>query len=194
MASRGTGGGTMEEERRRYTPEDVLGYRVGPGESNPGVYMGIDPGVRGSVSLVAGGMAATLRLKDKSPAEVWAWMRKYGRHAGAAVIERVQGYIGRPTRGNQMFKFGYSAGLLEMALIALGFVEGDTYWRDVPRVWQRALSLPPRGKGETDSKWKGRLAEEARGMFPGVAIVTAEADSILIAEYCRRRCGEGRET
>ncbi len=55
-----------------------------------------------------------------------------------------------------------------------------------PKEWQKEFGLK-REKGQTKAAYKRDLKELAQDLFPDVIVTLATADSMLIAEYCRRR-------
>lgn len=83
---------------------------------------------------------------------------------------------------NATWTFAQHYGELRMALVMRGFE--PEYIRPVD--WMRALGIPKREKGMSQTAWKGRLHDKAKELFPDLKIIKAAADSVLIAETCRR--------
>ena len=165
----------------------------------PLFFLGIDPGRSGGMALLRHPDYAPVTKKPvvvakvclsklKTPRSILYWLDEYANLTGryVAVMERVGGYIssnfGIPGMGSAMFNFGKNFGWLEMALASYGI----PYSLVSPATWQRGLGITPRGKKESKSDWKQRLASEARKRFPNEKITLATADALLLAEYCRR--------
>lgn len=174
------------------------------------VYVGVDPGGSGGVCYIIGNDVAcvptpndweTFRLFRNIGLEEWGYR---GRRA---VIEWVRS---SPQMGvASAFTFGCNYGKLLMALTAVGI----SFEEVRPQVWQKALLIPPRRKGEkkkvmnkkgkevirevggeSDTEFKDRLRQFAQRLFPNLdawnqnlTYQRAVCDSILIAEYCRRK-------
>jgi hypothetical protein len=118
-----------------------------------------------------------------------------------AVIEKVGGYTGEGQPGSRMFNFGKNYGSLLMALTAAEI----SFEEVAPQRWQQAFAVAPRkykkvGKKkvwiETKRQFKERLRRKAQQIFPQLPIWSepksrgrqlAIADSLLIAEFCRRK-------
>lgn len=155
------------------------------------LFIGIDPGASGALAVLDGSVTAT--ASPRTERDLWDWISRFGPwidgelreeplHA-FAVIEKVQGYIGLAHPGSAMFKFGVSYGGLRMALIAAGIPFEEV----APQRWQRALGIAPRRKDESRGQFKNRLKARAQQLFPHVSVTLANADALLIAEYCRRQ-------
>ena len=153
------------------------------------VYMGIDPGASGGIAVLIG-RDAICKAMPETERDVWEWLGGYGVSAqcdACAVIEKVSGYIGKQQPGSAMFKFGYSAGMLQAFLIAADI----PYEAVTPQAWQKALGIPKKGKDESKGQWKNRLKSFAQKLHPKVKVTLAVADALLIATYCQRKA-EGR--
>lgn len=97
-----------------------------------------------------------------------------------------------PKQGvTSMFTFGRGLGRIEGVIETLRL----PYEFVRPQVWQAALRIPPRKKRkqgrktiwlETQPEFKKRLLRKARQLFPRIDVKLEIADSLLIAEYCRR--------
>jgi len=147
-------------------------------------YIGIDPGAQGGMAALLDGGAVCFTSMPKDEAGIWRWVRSFepdGDRDVRAVIEQVQGYIGEGQPGSSMFKFGQGYGTLRMALVAAGI----PFEAVTPRVWQSALSIPPRKKSENRGQWKQRLKTEAEIRYPRLLVTLAVADALLLAEYCK---------
>jgi hypothetical protein len=161
-------------------------------------YLGIDPGASGGLTAIRRPVGPPItQSMPATLADAWEWINNFSGvkfpDGVFAVIEQVQGYMGGPdgqkgggsSNGRAMFTFGQSYGSLLMALTAAG-IPFETV---TPQRWQRALLIPPRKKktGETRAAFKNRLKAKAQALFPQLRVTLATADSLLIAEYCRRK-------
>ena len=100
-----------------------------------------------------------------------------------AIVEHVQGYVGSPTTGSQMFNFGWNYGSLRMAL----FSNHVPFEKVSPGKWQQSFGIAKRGPNETRSKFKNRLKAKAQELFPSVKGITLKTcDALLLVEYARR--------
>lgn len=160
------------------------------------VFIGVDPGASGGIAVILGAHVEDQTVEVQAIGnltihQLWQQFDALGQTDCVAVLEQVGGFIpktsagyegGSYARGSHMFTFGSWYGRLQMALTGAGI----PYQQIVPRVWQRALGMK-RDKGETDSKWKGRLKAKALELYPRVKVTLATADALLMAEYCRRK-------
>ena len=157
-----------------------------PPSRNMRVYIGIDPGQSGGlVAITAEEVMAT--PMPSTERDVWDWISQYEEDWAAAritpavaVIEKVHSFPGQGVVST--FKFGMGYGGLRMALIASSIPFEEV----TPRTWQKALSIPPKKKTESNSQWKNRLKQKAQQLFPEVKVTLKTADALLIAEFCRR--------
>jgi hypothetical protein len=163
----------------------------------PLAFIGVDPGRSGGMACIMGGKLLAVSKTPDSEDDVLETMRilaGFGLEGGGcrAVIELVQGYIGRGvTTGTQMFNFGRSYGTLRMALVACGFREGETFVATQPHQWQKTIGIKKRDEEESRTEFKNRLKAKAIDLFPMNAthITLSTCDAVLIAEYCRIRYG-----
>lgn len=147
-------------------------------------YIGIDPGASGGVAIVDRAGHVVDETKMLEPRELHEWLVErlgwYGNHENQAraVLERVSS---SPQMGvASSFTFGRSYGRLEMLLAGLAI----PYDAVVPRVWQPAVGVVyPKGKPRDKNISKARAAQ----LFPRATITHANADALLLAEYCRRQ-------
>ena len=111
--------------------------------------------------------------------DLWTLLDSLKYDVDLAFIEKVSAM---PKQGvSSTFKFGYSAGALEMALVAAGI----PYRFVTPVKWCGALGLRKK-PGESNTNWKCRHKALAQSLFPQLKITHANADALLIAEYGRR--------
>lgn len=190
----------------------MLGYErkgrrpLRPAAQERTIYIGVDPGKTGGlVALLR--HSTTVTQMPTTERDTWEWFKQVvgGSQRVVAVIELVGGYMGKGTEapGSAMFKFGRGYGNLTGFMTA---TERISYEEVPPHVWQRALGIPPRKKGnrrpvvnkkgktvvkmvggESKSQWKNRLKAKAQQLFPSVEVTLATADALLIALYCKRK-------
>jgi len=149
------------------------------------LFIGVDPGVTGGVSALdaRGTVTACFKMPD-TLADLLGMLRSL-HPPGApcfAFLERVNaGVFGKP--GQKMgvtsaFTFGKGLGALEMGLLAAGI----PYEFVAPITWQNAIGCRTHGD-------KNISKARAHALFPTLTITHATADSLLIAEHCRRVVG-----
>jgi hypothetical protein len=142
------------------------------------IYIGVDPGGSGAMARVRDDKVLFVK-NDDTESELHAWL-ELAKFAAVthkcglfAYIERVHSM---PKQGvASSFKFGQSYGFLRGLLIAckIPFEEVS------PVKWQTAMGC--RSGGD-----KNVTKARAQQLFPDVRITHANADAILLAEYCRR--------
>lgn len=157
-------------------------------------YVGVDPGKDGGISIIEGDEVKAIPLPDTEWNRCWLIRDLLNtsekKHALLHVcIERVHS---RPRQSAQSgFTFGRGVGLLMGAFYTMNVSCIEV----LPKTWQKDLPISPRKKNEPTYKWKKRLLEVAQKLFPslenwekGVTMreKLAVADSLLIANYCRR--------
>lgn len=152
------------------------------------LFVGIDPGASGGIAVVTrdGAVFTTSKMPgtDRDILDVLAPFAHNGpTPAARAVIEKVgvTPQMGVVSAG----AFMKNVGKLLMALTAAGIPFDEV----TPGTWQRALGcLQPRGADHTvGKKDKNITKSRAQQLFPAITITHAIADSLLIAEFARRR-------
>jgi hypothetical protein len=152
------------------------------------LFMGIDPGMKGSVSVIdeRGDPKLIFELEGMNCSMIWTvfgsvynlWQ---GYKSLTSIMEKVGGYNpgSKGNIGSRMFTFGANYGRLQMALKAKGIS-----WKEVtPRVWQKEFEVVEK----SGPKLKRELKEIAQGLFSQTKVTLNIADSLLISEYCRRK-------
>lgn len=169
----------------------ITGTTTGSTRTQPStVYIGIDPGQAGGlVALFSSGKIEATPMPE-TELGIWQWFDSIRRNNCHTVIEKVHSM---PEQGvASSFKFGWGYGQLRMALIAAGIPFEEV----MPKVWQKALAIPPKKKDEGKPQWKTRLLAFAQQLFPALPLWSekkakgkqlAVADAILIAEFCKRK-------
>lgn len=145
------------------------------------IYLGIDPGKSGAIcSVNLFGFPETITRLNVTSRDIWNKLSDISvDHQCVAIIELVNAM---PNQGvASTFKFGESFGLL------LGFLtaSGIPFERVRPSVWCKSMGLKRKDK-ESNTDWKNRHKQLAQELFPDIEITHANADALLIAEYCRR--------
>ena len=157
------------------------------------VYIGIDPGVSGGISVIYSDGEVTSRPMPENEYDIYSILNGTNLDGPIhrptprfAVIEKVGGYIprhpgaahgGQP--GSHMFKFGRNVGVLIGIMMALHI----KFEEIPPQTWQKHYQLQ---QPQEKQHWKNTLKEEAQRLFPDLKVTLKTADSLLLAEYCRR--------
>ena len=138
------------------------------------VYIGIDPGQSGSIAVVFPSGNATWIKLDSTDHDIADWLRDIQvNHHGICCIERVSAM---PKQGvSSTFKFGRSFGFLQGLLVAFQI----PFELVTPQKWQGFMGCRTGG-----DKNVSKVA--AQRLHPSLKITHANADALLIAEYCRR--------
>ena len=138
-------------------------------------WIGVDPGKNGGISFIFHTDPVAYKIPETN-ADLVELLRNIQEMSGGncfACLERVSS---SPQMGVvSAFTFGQGYGALQMALTACGI----PFELVSPAVWQREMKCLSRG----DKNVTKRRAQE---LFPTIKISHAIADSLLIAEYCRR--------
>lgn len=137
------------------------------------VYLGIDPGASGAIAALTSAGPIWIKLSETEH-DVSEWLANYANRDGSrAIIEQVNAM---PKQGlSSTFKFGKSYGFL----IGLLTAHRVPYKLATPRTWMRAIGTMSGGD-------KNLTKAAAQRMWPDLKITHANADALLIAEYCRR--------
>ncbi len=153
------------------------------------LFLGLDPGLTGGISVVNyAGMLECFTEMPKTNRDILNWLWEYAPRSGFRPVARIELVHSFPGQGvSSTFKFGKGFGGLLMALDVIKI----PYETVSPRSWQKELGVRPRKKKgkkflETKRQFKVRLKEHAQRLFPKFDIPVDPADSVLIAEYCRR--------
>jgi len=151
-------------------------------------FIGIDTGKSGGIALihVASGFCTpgtegtvtitTMSLKDATERDVWLFVKEARRGCSTkdfGVIEKVHS---SPQMGVvSSFTFGKSYGFLRGVLTGSGMAFDEVS----PQKWQKYMGCLTKGD-------KNISKAKAQQLFPNVKITHANADALLLAEYCRR--------
>ena len=147
------------------------------------VYIGIDPGKKGGVATISEDGVKVYQWDDQRFIEDMRqhanWLDKC-----VAAVEKVGAMPGQGV--TSMFSFGQSYGFILGVLTAFGI----PYQLVSPATWKREFGL-------LKSQKQGSV-DVCKRLFPGVSLLPTErcrkesdgmAESLLIAEYARRKFG-----
>lgn len=149
-------------------------------------FVGIDPGVNGGIVSISPSGEITCVKMPSNYKDLWKVINGFSLQPTIACLEMVTGYItGSEAETSQMFTFGVNYGSL-LAFLTLADITFDQVH---PVTWQSSFGLK-RAKENCDRiDWKRRLKAEAQRLFPSVKVTLWNADSLLLAEYGRRKYG-----
>lgn len=140
------------------------------------IYIGVDPGASGAIVVLNRGLELRGLIRNsETEADIAAFVRSQAHdvYKPFAYIERVHSM---PKQGvASSFKFGQSYGFLRGLLIACGI----PFEEISPVKWQTEMKC--RSGGD-----KNVTKARAQQLFPDVKVTHANADALLLAEYCRR--------
>ncbi len=138
--------------------------------------LGIDPGAHGCASLltVDGKVFECLLFDKHTPRELCDAFSEFRADIVSSMVEKVHSM---PRQGvASTFKFGYQfgqiVGILTGLKIPFEFV--------TPQRWQKEMGCQTKGD-------KNVSKQKAEQLFPNQKITHGNADSLIIAEYARRR-------
>lgn len=152
--------------------------------------VGIDPGVNGAFAVIEKGRPV---LTVKMPKDIMGMRNAIFRLAALDTIWCVEKVQPRPSQSlkgviTSCVNWGILQAILHMSYGRVIYV--------TPQEWQKTLGLNrnwDRPKGMSDEKWssfkysqrKKLHKDVAIEMFPDIKVTFANADALLIAEYCR---------
>ena len=139
------------------------------------IYIGIDPGASGGIAVYEDGHGMVATKMPETEADIALEFQSWKLMGPSkAIIEKVHAMPGQGV--TSMFSFGKNYGFLRGCLISLGIPFDEV----TPQTWQKALGCLTKGD-------KNVSKAKAQQLFPGIKVTHAIADSLLIAEYLRRR-------
>ena len=145
------------------------------GDGQVSVFIGIDPGGSGGAAMLdsAGAIIDVAKFKPMTLRDMADLFEEWATYPGTkAIIEKVHSM---PKQGvSSTFKFGENFGMLQMALAAY-HIEFDYV---TPQKWQGFMNC--RSGGD-----KNVTKARAQHRWPHYKITHANADCLLIADYCR---------
>lgn len=157
-------------------------------------FLGVDPGVSGGMVALCGQTVCSTSLEKMDRYDIRNWIEdkalNWSDGGIYACIEKVGGFIGgtgkqgerkNVSAAHKAFTFGESFGWLSMALVSARI----THRMILPKVWQKALGIKPRKKGESKPSFKGRMKKLAQVRYPEEKVTLATSDALLLATYCK---------
>lgn len=153
-------------------------------------FAGIDPGASGSMSVIdeTGKLIGCTRFNKGTDKEIYEFMSEMSMLGQLfCVKERVWAMPSTDSEGRKMgastsFTFGENNGFIRGLLVGCQIA----YEESTPQTWQKSFGMK-KDKGEGQTDYKRRLRQKAEELFPAIKITNDMADSLLIAEYCRRK-------
>lgn len=151
-------------------------------------YIGIDPGERGAIAVLANGDPSIWRLENATELDTWNFLAQWIGRDCTALIEQQTARptfvpsLGKPTILASTCHLYGNYRMLRAMLTCANYRFEDC----PPKRWQQGLHIPTREKTEKDNQWKGRLKSKCQQLFPSVKVTLGNADALLIAEWCRR--------
>jgi len=142
------------------------------------MWIGVDPGASGGIARLANGVEPYAWKMPETERDISELFRPFSEYKRIfCVIESVHSM---PKQGvTSSFSFGRNYGFLRGMLIAYQIPFEEV----TPIKWQKALACQSHGD-------KNITKSRAQQLFPELKITHATADSLLIAEYCRRTYGK----
>lgn len=144
--------------------------------------LAIDPGASGGFAWCdCEGNSRCLAMPDTFGDVIDLLRERRAEGIFVAVVEEVGGFCGVGQPGSAMFKFGKGCGVIEGALMALGYrVELVK-----PQKWQKPFGLGTTKQAGGKSEWKRKMKAEAQRRFPWCDVTLKTADALLILDYAR---------
>jgi hypothetical protein len=144
--------------------------------------LAIDPGASGGIAVLdSEGNPNCFNMPDTFGDVVECLRAARSTGIVTAFVEEVGGFCGVGQPGSAMFKFGKGCGVIEGALMALGFrIELVK-----PQKWQKHFGLGTTKQAGGKADWKRKLKAEAQRRFPACDVTLKTADALLILDYAR---------
>ena len=143
-------------------------------------FIGVDPGGSGAIVFIETRIDDVWFVKCKETEGDLHGALTLSHEPSFAMIEKVSSMPGQGV--SSTFKFGQSYGFLRGLLIA----HEIPFETVTPGKWQKEFGLIRKDKNESGTDKKNRHKARAQELFPSVKVTHANADALLIAEYCRR--------
>jgi len=160
-------------------------------------YVGVDPGASGAIVALTpdGTIVYSEKFHDRGPKELYDIVHQVVQPLSHVCMELVtpsppQDGPARRSGTLSMFNFGKNVGHLEVSVLTA--VTDGRLRMVTPATWQKCFGLYGMGKMDRTTK-KNIHKAKAIELFgtQGKAITHANADALLIAEYCRRTTPNG---
>ena len=169
-------------------PKLIKAYK-GPFETPPRIYMGLDPGLGGGIAAI-NNVTGEIVLFPLSTTDHAIWdavQTACGLAEGNDIeIKACLEWINPAIQGiakSGMSKLYGSYKALGMALVAAQISHEVVQ----PKKWQTAMGCPLRAKSDSSDKWKKKLLNHAKNLYPkqkGLSLATG--DALLMATYYMR--------
>jgi len=138
-------------------------------------FIGIDPGQSGSIAVIFPSGNSTWIKLDSTDHDIANWLTEISDLYSGSVC-RIEKVNAMPKQGvSSTFKFGRSFGFLQGLLVAFQI----PFELVTPQKWQGFMGCRTAGD-------KNVSKAAAQRLFPSLKITHANADALLLAEYCRR--------
>ena len=143
------------------------------------LFLGIDPGWNGSFAIYDAreNSVQTINMPDDIFGIVDVFKQLRSQAVKFAIMEKVQGYIGKNQPGSRMFRFGENFGALECCLAFFQIRHSIL----PPQKWRQLLGIPVRGKSMNKAEYQRLLVRHCMQLIPGCEVSIKTADSILLA-------------
>jgi len=144
------------------------------------VYMGIDPGSTGAISVIHENKQEVYRHSKGTLYDMWDFISAVKKGGPCvAVLEKVHSMPGQGVAST--FKFGQNYGMVKAFLVAARI----PFTEVTPQSWMKFYGMK-KTKTESKTDWKRRLKERAQQLYPDMKITNDMADAILISHYCMK--------
>lgn len=146
------------------------------------IIIGVDVGKEGGVAVIDGNKVL---ITHKTPDTIQGHfdlietiLIGLGDRSCLVLIEQVTGRYG--DSAHSAFAFGFNACKMHCAFTIAGLPFELVH----PKTWLKTIGLK-KAKGEDNTKWKNRLKDEVKRLYPSYAgsVTLWNADAILIAEH-----------
>ena len=159
--------------------------------NNIELYMGIDVGSSGSISLMTpdGKLYSVEKLikRDKEDdvsfeQQIYDQFVKYEGVNMKVVVERIWSRPGN--NSTRAFTSGRMYGSIMTCLVGLGSTAEVEVEHPTPQKWQKWYNWPEKSTKYSYDDWKRLMKDKAQVLFPEEDVTLWKADSLLIANYC----------
>lgn len=159
------------------------------------VFIGIDPGENGAVASVQGDRVILVNIKGITDRDLWAYLYTTVAACTGNCFACIELQTPRPTNIPDG-KGGWRQTILASTCVLYGryhqavaflIAAGIPFEIVPPKRWQNGLHVGAKAKGTKDNEWKNVLKAKAQQLFPEEKVTLANADALLLAEYCRRK-------
>lgn len=144
--------------------------------------LAIDPGASGGLAWTDSNGTQCLAMPPTSGDIIDLLRSIKASGVTEAYLEKVGGYVGgKGAPGSAMFNFGHGVGVIEGALMTLGYRVIEV----TPQKWQKHFSLGTSKQAGGKTAWKNKLKAEAQRRFPDQTVTLKTADALLILDWAK---------